>query len=380
MREIAVPALTDLDPAANLTDLVVRNAREAPQQVAFRRPVDGVWQDITCARVPRRGAAAGPRSWWPAGVNPGDRVGLMSKTRYEWTLADFAIWFAGAVTVPIYETSSAEQVAWILSDSGAVACFTEIRRARRDRRRGPRLHCPPCDTCGCSRPARSRSWVAAGSEVPADRDSSVAAATLTGVVAGDDHLHLRHDRASQGLRADPRQLRRPGRQHGRQPRLESSAPTAPPPCCSCRWPTSSPGSSRCCASRPGRSWGTPPTSRTCSTTWLPSARPSCSPSPGSSRRSTTPPRRRPRPRARAESSRRPPTPPSPGARLWTPAGPGLALRLRHALFDRLVYRQATRARSAARSPYAVSGGAPLGARLGPLLPGHRSARSSRDGA
>jgi long-chain acyl-CoA synthetase len=60
-----------------------------------------------------------------AGVRPGDRVGLMSKTRYEWTLTDFAIWFAGAVTVPVYETSSAEQVSWILSDSGAVAVVTE---------------------------------------------------------------------------------------------------------------------------------------------------------------------------------------------------------------------------------------------------------------
>jgi len=60
-----------------------------------------------------------------AGVGEGDRVALMAKTRYEWTLADFAIWFAGAVTVPVYETSSAEQVEWILSNSGATACFVE---------------------------------------------------------------------------------------------------------------------------------------------------------------------------------------------------------------------------------------------------------------
>ncbi|MGH8971560.1 MAG: AMP-dependent synthetase/ligase, partial [Actinomycetes bacterium] len=60
-----------------------------------------------------------------AGVEAGDRVGLMCKTRYEWTLIDFAIWYAGAVTVPIYETSSAEQVQWILADSEAVACFVE---------------------------------------------------------------------------------------------------------------------------------------------------------------------------------------------------------------------------------------------------------------
>ncbi len=60
-----------------------------------------------------------------AGISAGDRVALMSRTRYEWTLADFAIWAAGAVTVPIYETSSAEQVQWILSDSGAVAVIVE---------------------------------------------------------------------------------------------------------------------------------------------------------------------------------------------------------------------------------------------------------------
>ncbi len=60
-----------------------------------------------------------------AGIGEGDRVALLSKTRYEWTLLDYAIWFAGAVTVPIYETSSADQVEWILSDSGAVAAVVE---------------------------------------------------------------------------------------------------------------------------------------------------------------------------------------------------------------------------------------------------------------
>ena len=60
-----------------------------------------------------------------AGIEPGDRVALISKTRYEWTLLDYAIWFAGAVTVPVYETSSAEQVGWILEDSGARAVVAE---------------------------------------------------------------------------------------------------------------------------------------------------------------------------------------------------------------------------------------------------------------
>ena len=60
-----------------------------------------------------------------SGVAAGDRVGIMSRTRYEWSLVDFAIWFAGAVSVPIYETSSPSQVAWNLGDSGAVAAFGE---------------------------------------------------------------------------------------------------------------------------------------------------------------------------------------------------------------------------------------------------------------
>jgi len=124
VREISVPAIVTSDPGANLTDLVVDNAAQAPGAPLFSRPTAQGWEDVTCqgflAEVTRlaKGMVA-------AGVSPGDRVGLMSKTRYEWTLADFAIWFVGGVTVPIYETSSAEQVSWILSDSGAVAVFTE---------------------------------------------------------------------------------------------------------------------------------------------------------------------------------------------------------------------------------------------------------------
>ena len=89
-----------------------------------RRGADGRWQDITaaqfCAEV--SGLAKGLIA---AGIQPGDRVALMSRTRYEWTLADYAIWAAGAVTVPVYETSSAEQVEWIVSDSGAKAAIAE---------------------------------------------------------------------------------------------------------------------------------------------------------------------------------------------------------------------------------------------------------------
>ncbi len=124
MREYSVPALVETPTTGNLTDLIVNNANEAPDHVVFSRRVGQVWQDVT-AREFHAEVAALARGLVAAGIQPGDRVGLMSKTRYEWTLADFAIWYAGAVTVPIYETSSAEQVQWILGDSGAAACFVE---------------------------------------------------------------------------------------------------------------------------------------------------------------------------------------------------------------------------------------------------------------
>ena len=96
-----------------------------------RRTGDG-WEDVTAADFLRRGRAPSPRGWSPPGIEAGDRVALISKTRYEWTLLDYAIWFAGAVTVPVYETSSAEQIA--LDPAG----LRRPRRGRRGRRpRGP---------------------------------------------------------------------------------------------------------------------------------------------------------------------------------------------------------------------------------------------------
>ncbi|MDX6284471.1 MAG: long-chain acyl-CoA synthetase [Kribbellaceae bacterium] len=124
MREFSVPAKVTVAKEANLTDAVFDNASQYPDVVAFRRKVDGDWKPVTTAQFAEqvRSLAKGLVA---RGVQPGDRVGLLSKTRYEWTLADYAIWTAGAVTVPIYETSSPEQVAWILGDSGAVAVLVE---------------------------------------------------------------------------------------------------------------------------------------------------------------------------------------------------------------------------------------------------------------
>jgi long-chain acyl-CoA synthetase len=116
-----------MDQAANLTDLVFRNADEAPDFASFARNGASGWEDVTSVQF-RDAVVALAKGLVAAGVEPGERVGIMSKTRYEWSLADFALWCAGAVPVPIYETSSAEQVEWILSDSSAVAVFVESEK------------------------------------------------------------------------------------------------------------------------------------------------------------------------------------------------------------------------------------------------------------
>jgi long-chain acyl-CoA synthetase len=124
MREIHETVLVPTPVATRLSDDVVRHGTATPARVLLSRRVDGVWGDVTAGefladvRAVAKGLVA-------SGVQVGDRVGLMSRTRFEWTLVDYAVWFAGGVTVPIYETSSAEQVEWILSDSGSVAVVLE---------------------------------------------------------------------------------------------------------------------------------------------------------------------------------------------------------------------------------------------------------------
>jgi long-chain acyl-CoA synthetase len=127
VREFSTPLTTEIPTTGNLTDDVVTNAREAASKVMFSRRSggpDSPWVDVTAAEFLAEVTAVA-KGLVAAGVEVGDRVALISKTRYEWTLLDYAIWFAGAVTVPIYETSSAEQVRWILADSGARAVVAE---------------------------------------------------------------------------------------------------------------------------------------------------------------------------------------------------------------------------------------------------------------
>ncbi|WP_432892187.1 AMP-dependent synthetase/ligase [Kribbella sp. CA-245084] len=124
MREYTVPAVTE--PASgSLSDPVWANASSHPDTAVFsRRVAGGGWQDVTAAEFAQQviGVAKGLMA---AGVKPGERVALLSPTRYEWTLIDYAIWSIGSVTVPIYETSSPSQIQWILTDSEAVVAVVE---------------------------------------------------------------------------------------------------------------------------------------------------------------------------------------------------------------------------------------------------------------
>jgi long-chain acyl-CoA synthetase len=125
VRQYSIPALVEIPGSANLADVVTRRAAEAPQKVTLRRKDgSGRWQDVTAAEF-RDQVTGLAKGLIAAGIGVGDRVALMSRTRYEWTLIDYAIWTAGAVGVPVYETSSADQVEWILGDSGTKAIFVE---------------------------------------------------------------------------------------------------------------------------------------------------------------------------------------------------------------------------------------------------------------
>jgi len=124
VREYSVPARFCVGEHDNIAAMVFEHERQDPGFAIYQRRVDGVWTDVTCAEAADqvRSAALGLIA---LGVQAGDRVSIFSATRYEWAILDLAILSVGAVTVPIYETSSAEQVHWVLQDSAAVLAFAE---------------------------------------------------------------------------------------------------------------------------------------------------------------------------------------------------------------------------------------------------------------
>ncbi|MDX3801910.1 AMP-dependent synthetase/ligase [Streptomyces sp. AK04-3B] len=125
VREASLPALARPVTYGSLADLPYDNAAAVPESVVLsRRGPDGHWTDITAERFAAQVHAVA-RGLIAEGLAPGDRIAIMARTTYEWTLLDFAAWAAGLVTVPVYPTSSVFQTRWILQDSGAVALVTE---------------------------------------------------------------------------------------------------------------------------------------------------------------------------------------------------------------------------------------------------------------
>ena len=124
MNEISIPPLVPAATAGNLTNLIAERAWFEPERVIMSRPLGDGWQPVTAREVEEE-IRATAKGLIAAGVQIGDRVAIMARTRYEWTILDFATWFAGAAVVPIYDTSSAEQIDWILNDSHSVAIIVE---------------------------------------------------------------------------------------------------------------------------------------------------------------------------------------------------------------------------------------------------------------
>ncbi|WGD36483.1 long-chain fatty acid--CoA ligase [Lysinibacter sp. HNR] len=124
MKQVNTPAIVKAQPSHNTTDLLIDRVKATPHQVLFAIPAGEGWSDITAQQF-LTAVTQLAKGFVAADIQPGDKVGFICKTKYEWTLVDFALWFAGAVMVPIYDTSSPSQIQWILEDSEAVALITE---------------------------------------------------------------------------------------------------------------------------------------------------------------------------------------------------------------------------------------------------------------
>ncbi|MFF1712577.1 AMP-dependent synthetase/ligase [Streptomyces sp. NPDC058268] len=124
MREFTNPPMASAPLVGGLADVVFDHALEDPLHIAFGRKTDGVWRDITSAEF-RDQVMSLAKGLLAQGVRFGDRVAIMCRTRYEWTLFDYALWTVGAQVVPVYPTSSAEQVFWMLHDAQVSAAMVE---------------------------------------------------------------------------------------------------------------------------------------------------------------------------------------------------------------------------------------------------------------
>ena len=119
-RQVDAPPLTPATPDKNSSDLLLERVAKTPDAVLFALPDGDGWKDVTAREFLDRVRALA-KGFVAAGIEPGDKIGMMAPVGYDWSLVDFAAWFAGAVLVPVYDTSSAFQMRWNLSDSGATA-------------------------------------------------------------------------------------------------------------------------------------------------------------------------------------------------------------------------------------------------------------------
>lgn len=125
MKVFSTPAEVLVDPSLNLTSIVERHRADSSNPLLYRRQMSpGNWQPIHAQQFHQMVTNLA-KGMIASGIRPGDRVGIMSRTRFEWTVIDFAIWYAGAVSVPVYETNAAAQAAWALAHSEATAIFVE---------------------------------------------------------------------------------------------------------------------------------------------------------------------------------------------------------------------------------------------------------------
>jgi long-chain acyl-CoA synthetase len=122
--QFEVPAIVPADPDANVADLLAKRVEATPDRALFSVPQGDEWRDISAADF-ETAVIALAKGFAAAGIQPGEKVGFLARTTYEWSLVDFALFYAGAVMVPIYETSSPSQIQWILEDSGAIALLVE---------------------------------------------------------------------------------------------------------------------------------------------------------------------------------------------------------------------------------------------------------------
>ena len=125
MQTYDVAPIVVSDPSENITDLLVNRVKLTPNHNLFAiETKPGVWQDLTAKEFEDKVISVA-KGLVASGIQPGQAVGIMSRTRFEWALVDFALWYAGAVPVPIYASSAPSQIEWILSDADCVALFVE---------------------------------------------------------------------------------------------------------------------------------------------------------------------------------------------------------------------------------------------------------------